>query len=80
MTKDEAISAYRAIHAEIDGYLVDVRPKLKNYDATLVHERVRRCIVENFEKAADATALRAVAMAKFRSYPFKFLKGKGPKP
>lgn len=79
MTKEQAVAAYPAIHAEISGYLAAVRPKLKSFEAHVVHERIREHIVASYAKAADAKALREIALAKFKGYTFKFIKGKGPK-
>lgn len=79
MTKEQAVAAYPTIHAEISRYLADVRPKLKVYEAHLVHEKVRERIVASYDKAADAKALREIALAEFKSRTFKFIKGKGPK-
>lgn len=78
MTKEQAVAAYPAIHAEISDYLVDVRPKLKSFEAHLAHEKIRECVVEAHPQAADAEALREIALAKFATFGFKFLAGKGP--
>lgn len=79
MTQDQAVAAYPAIHAEISRYLGDVRPKLKVYEAHLVHEKVRKRIVASYGDAADEKALREIALAEFKNRKFKFAKGKGPK-
>lgn len=79
MTPDAAREAYRSIHDEIAGYLVDVRPKLKSYDAHIVVERVREAVLAAYPTTDDAAVLREVALARFKFFPFKYRKGKGPK-
>lgn len=71
MTKDEAAKAWAEMHPDLQARLLDVRPKLKSYEAFLIEQKAREAVLAIYETADDAEALRQVALEAFTGLPYK---------
>jgi hypothetical protein len=71
VTEDQAQQIWASMQDEIEDRLLDIRPKLKSFEAYLIKRKCREAIIALFKTTDDAGVIRRAVRAVFDDFKYR---------